>query len=68
MNPANTNQMASPPSLLGPPTLRHTNLKTPQKLPQILTFPILTPIIDLFFKSTANLDQNLVTHYVQQAW
>ena len=67
-NPANTNQMASPPSLLGPPTLRHTNLKTPQKLPQILTFPTLTPTLDLFFKPTANLDQNLVTHYVQQAW
>ena len=60
--------MVPPPSILGPLTLRHNNPKTPQKLPQILTFPSLTPTLDLFFKLTANLDQNLVTHYVQQAW
>ena len=55
--------MAPPlaPSLLGPLALRHTNPKTPQKLPQNLTFPTLTPTLDLFFKPTANLDQNLVT-------
>ena len=58
LNPANRNQMAPPRSLLGPPTLRHTNPKTPQKLPQILTFPSLTPTLDLFFKPTTNLDQN----------
>ena len=68
LNPTNTNQMVPPPSLPGPLTLRHNNPKTPQKLPQILTFPSLTPTLDLFFKLTANLDQNLVTHYVQQAW
>ena len=67
MNPANTNQMAPPPSLLGPPALRHTNPNTPHKFIQILTFPTLTPTIDLSFKPTANLDQNLVTHYVPQA-
>ena len=59
--------MAPPPSLLGPPALRHTNPNTPHKFIQILTFPTLTPTIDLSFKPTANLDQNLVTPYVPQA-
>ena len=45
MNPANTNQMAPPPSLLGPPALRHTNPNTPHKFIQILTFPTLTPLL-----------------------
>ena len=65
LNPANTNQMAPLPSLLGPLAICHTNPKTPQKLPQILNFPTLSPTLDLFFKPTVNLDQNLVIHYVQ---